>query len=88
MEPDVEGRKLRYVIPARTISGTAQEILAELDDMVDALQLVRTAIVERTPKPAWQPRRNWLVAAWRAFQHRRHEASSANRYPTQGSVSR
>lgn len=52
MNADVETGTLHYVIPARTISGSAQELLEELDDMVAALQLVRQEIVSRTPKPA------------------------------------
>lgn len=88
MERDVDTEKLRYVIPARTISGTAQEILDELDDMMDALRMVRAVVVERTPKPAWRPRERWLARAWRAIRRAQDDAVSAKRYPTHGSVSR
>jgi type VI protein secretion system component VasF len=88
MDPDVETETLQYVIPSRTISGSAQEILEELDDMMEALQLVREAVVARTPKPARQPRRGWLERVRRALALDDHPAASAKRYPTHGSVSR
>ncbi len=63
---DVEQPK-SYVIPSRTITGSPQQILEEIDDMMDALRMVRQAIVERAPKPArpiehgWRARARWLL---------------------------
>ncbi len=41
-----------YEIPSRTITGSVPQLLEELDDMIDALQAVREAVVRRAPKPA------------------------------------
>lgn len=81
MEPATETEELRYVIPARTISGSAQDILDELDDMMDALRLVREAVVEMTPKPARPRHDGWAARAWRAIAggNGHHPASSAKR---------
>lgn len=49
---DTETTSPRYVIPARTISGSVPELLEELDDMMDALHLVREEVVRRAAKPA------------------------------------
>ncbi len=88
MNPDVPTGELQYVIPARTISGSAPEILDELDDMIEALKLVREAVVARMPKPANPRRRGWLERVREALVSGGHPATSANRYPSHGSVSR
>ncbi len=88
MTSDVRTEELEYVIPPRTISGSAQDILDELDDMVEALKLVREAVVARMPKPARPPRRGWFERVRDALAPGGHPATSANRYPTHGSVSR
>ncbi len=93
MERDVgtdalETERIEYVIPSRTISGSAVDILVELDDMIDALKLVREALVARMPKPARAPRPGWLARVWRALSSGDHAVPSVNRYPTHGSVSR
>ncbi len=59
--PDTD--KVTYVIPARTLSGSVPRLLEEIDDMVEALQLVRATIVAVAPKPACPPRSSWL-ARW------------------------
>ncbi len=79
METDVATEKLHYLIPARTISGSAQDILEELDDMMDALRLVREEVVARTPKPAIDGHPGWLARTWRAIASRNHDGSSAKR---------
>lgn len=50
-----EAEKITYTIPPRTISGSAPQLLEEIDDMIDALRLVREAIEKRAPKPARPP---------------------------------
>ncbi len=79
---------VQYVIPARTLSGSAEDVLAELDDMIDALRLVRTVVVERMPKRARPPHPGWLTRLCEAVGLGGHDGLSAKRYPTHGSVSR
>jgi hypothetical protein len=67
MNPDADVQDQSYIIPSRTITGSPQQILDELDDMMDALRMVREAVVNRTPKPArpvehgWRARLSWLL---------------------------
>ncbi len=57
--PEEETEQLSYTIPSHTISGSVPQLLEEIDDMIDALRLVREAIVRRAPKPARPPRHTW-----------------------------
>ncbi len=56
-----------YEIPARTLTGSPQQVLDEIDDMIDALRQVREFVVQRAPKPArpvehgWRARVRWLL---------------------------
>jgi len=59
VEPDDDTGKVTYLIPARTMSGSVPQILEEIDDMVEALQVVREAVLARAPKPACPPRVRW-----------------------------
>ncbi len=57
--PAEETEQVSYTIPSHTISGSVPQLLEEIDDMIEALRLVREAIVTRAPKPAQPPRRGW-----------------------------
>ncbi len=56
-----------FVIPSRTLTGSPQQVLEEIDDMIDALRSVREFVVQRAPKPAhpiehgWRARVRWLL---------------------------
>jgi hypothetical protein len=77
MEP--EGTEhLTYVIPARRITGSAPQILAEIDDMVEALQIVRETVVARAPKLARPPERSWGDRIRRALRLRQRAGTPAN----------
>jgi hypothetical protein len=52
MEREHDEEKVSYVIPSRTITGSVPEIIEEIDDMMEALQTVREAVVKRAPRPA------------------------------------
>ena len=52
MEPEHDAEHVSYVIPSRTITGTVPEIIEEIDDMMEALETVRQAVVQRAPKVA------------------------------------
>lgn len=52
MDREQDEQTLSYEIPARTITGSPSQLLEEIDDMMDALQTVREAVVRRAPKPA------------------------------------
>lgn len=52
MEREHDEEKVAYVIPSRTITGSVPQLLEEIDDMMEALQTVREAVVKRAPKPA------------------------------------
>jgi hypothetical protein len=52
MDPEDDDGQVSYVIPERTIAGSVPQILEEIDDMIDALRIVREAVVRHTPKPA------------------------------------
>ncbi len=52
MEREHDEEKVIYVIPSRTITGSVPHIIEEIDDMMEALQTVREAVVQRAPKPA------------------------------------
>lgn len=89
MDPGVEADGPQYVIPPTTLSGSGQDLLEQIDDMMDALQLVREAVVARMPKPARPRRVSVIVRLLHAITRPgRHGAPSAKRYPTHGSVSR
>jgi hypothetical protein len=78
MEP--EGTEhLTYVIPACRITGSVPQILAEIDDMVEALQTVRETVVARAPKLAHPPERGWRDRIRRALRFWRQAGTSATR---------
>lgn len=66
MDPERSGQDEGYVIPSRTITGSPQQILDEIDDMMDALRTVREVVLARSPKAArpaehgWRARLHWL----------------------------
>ncbi len=57
----------KFVIPSRTLTGSPQQVLEEIDDMIEALRSVREFVVQRAPKPArpvehgWRARVRWLL---------------------------
>ncbi len=67
---DDETETITYTIPSHTISGSVPQLLEEIDDMIDALRLVREAIVKRAPEPARPARRGWRGRLRRTFGHR------------------
>ncbi len=60
IQPEPTTGNVTYVIPARTLSGSVPQLLDEIDDMVEALQMVRASVVALAPKPAIPPRLSWL----------------------------
>jgi hypothetical protein len=69
MEREHDEETVSYVIPSRTISGSAPQILEEIDNMMEALQTVREAVVRRAPKPARPAsNRRWRDRVGRALQ--------------------
>ncbi len=48
-----------YVIPSRTLTGSPQQLLEEIDDMMDALRTVRDAVIRAAPKPARPIHQGW-----------------------------
>ena len=76
MDPDDETRAVTYVIPARTLSGSVPRLLAEIDDMVEGLQIVREAVLARAPKAARRPWHARLRNALDIFQGRSREKRS------------
>jgi hypothetical protein len=77
MDPEDDDGKVCYLIPERTITGSVPQILEEIDDMIEALQLVREAVVRRAPKPA----RGAYGHRWRAWVGRaltRHEPATSS----------
>lgn len=60
MQPEQDTGNIAYVIPARTLSGSVPQLLDEIDDMVEALHLVRATVVALSPKPALPSRLSWL----------------------------
>ncbi len=68
MNREQDETTVTYEIPARTITGSPSQILEEIDDMMEALQTVREAVVQRTPKPAIPPNgHGWRVRLARAL---------------------
>jgi len=67
MNPDERVPGQGYVIPSRTITGSPQQILDEIDDMMEALRTVRETVLRLTPRPThvvehgWRARLHWLL---------------------------
>jgi hypothetical protein len=83
MSPEEHVQEESYVIPSRTITGSAQQVLDEIDDMMQALRTVREVVVRRAPKPARVAERGWRARVRRLlrfplppFRDRRDHASA------------
>lgn len=47
MERQGETEDLRYVIPARTLAGSARDVLGQLDELILALEAMRESLATR-----------------------------------------
>ncbi len=59
MNGDTDSRELTFVVPAHTLTGNVPQLLAEIDDTIGALEMIRAEIVARAPKPAKPERHPW-----------------------------
>ncbi len=69
---------VNYLIPSRTISGSPEEAVAEIDDLVETLLAVRQAVEERASGPVRADRGGW-PARVRLLLPKHHAGLSANR---------
>lgn len=65
MNNDENGAPLTFVVPAHTLTGDVRQLLAEIDDTIEALQVIRAEVLARAPKPAKPAREGW----WRRIAH-------------------
>ncbi len=79
---DEETEKVTYTIPSHTITGSVPELLEELDDMIDALRMVRETIEKRAPKPARPPRRTWRSRLLAVLRTRNRPARPPSHSPS------
>jgi hypothetical protein len=59
MSEETDSGRLTFVVPAHTLTGNVEQLLAEIDDTIGALEMIRAEIVARAPKPAKPPRHPW-----------------------------
>ena len=53
-----------YVVPARTLRGSVEEVLAEIDEAVEGLLALRQLVARRlVSRPGGAAHRSWVPAA-------------------------